>query len=318
MKKLYFIFLISVILIFYTKEINSFPIKPIKVIVGYEAGSSTDIAARVIFPILERDLGQPIIIINKPGAASSIAMREVYKEKPDGYTWGVSCSVSVFKLLGLMPLDHNDFSILAIPSLGVAAVAVPAKSPFKSIKELVEYAKENPGKLRCSTTSKGAVHWMQAKNFEQAAGVKFNIIPNPGGASFIATQVGGGHVDLGVASMAALRAQRDAGNLRFLAVMAETRVPGFEEIPTLKENGYNATYVSWQCYLAPKGLPSEIYERLKQAFYRTANSQEYRQWCLKNARIPTPEYIGEKAIKFLDEDREVQKPILEEIGAIKK
>jgi len=296
----------------------AFPEKPIKAIIGYEAGSSSDISARAIFQIMEKDMGQAVMVVNKPGAASSMAMREVFSSKPDGYTIGVTCSVNVFKLLGLMPADHHDFDLLAVPSVSVAAVAVPAKSPFKTVKELVEYAKAHPGELKCSTTSKRAIHWMQAKDFERAARIKFNVIANPGGASYVASQVGGGHADLGVAGITALKSQRDAGNLRFLAVMAEERVVNFDDIPTLKENGYHAAYVAWQAYVAPKGLPQEVHRVLTTAFAKAAASQEYKNWCLQRGRIPTPRYVGEEAVKFLDQDREVQKPILEEIGAIKK
>lgn len=299
-------------------ESSAYPDKPIKAIIGQEAGSATDLGARAIFQIMEKDLGQPFMVINKPGAGSALGMREVYDAKPDGYTIGASGTLNVLKLQGLLPANHNDFDIISIPSVSVSAVAVPQKSPFKTVKELVEYAKMNPEKLRLSSVSKGGVFHVQAKYFEHVAGVRFKIIANPGGAHFVATQVAGGHADLGVAGIVALKSQKAAGNLRFLGVMSGERVHGMEDIPTLKESGYNVVFLTFVVYAAPKGIPRDAAQKLTAAFAKAAATPEYKQWCIQQGRIPTPQYTGEVALKILDQDLEMQFPILEELGVIKK
>jgi len=296
----------------------AFPDKPIKAIIGQEAGSATDIAARAIFQIMEKDLGQPFMVINKPGAGSALGMREVFEAKPDGYTIGATGTLNTLKLQGLLRGDHHDFDVLAMPSGGVSAVAVPQKSPFNTVKELVEYAQKNPEKLRLSSVAKGGVFHAQAKYFERVVGVRFKIIANPGGASHIATQVSGGHADLGIAGTVALKSQKDAGNLRFLGVMSGERMPGMDEIPTLKESGYPVVFLTWVAYAAPKGIPREAYQKLTSAFSKAAATQEYKQWCIQQGRIPTPQHMGEAAVKLLDQDQEMQLPILEELGLIKK
>jgi len=293
----------------------AYPTKPIKAIIGYEAGSSTDIAGRTFLQMAEKELGQPVMIVNKPGAASSLALREVVGSKPDGYTIGLSCSVNVLKIQGLLPQTHRDFDAPAVPSLTWSVLAVPAKSPFKTTQELVEYAKANPGKLTMSTTTKGAVYWIQASYFERIAGVKLKLISNPGGASYVATQLGGGHTDVGIASYKALQSQIDAGNVRILGITTARRVEGFANLPTLKEQGYDMVLTSWAAYVAPKGLPAEISKKLLSAYVKVASSQAWKDWCATKGSIPTPEYVGEGAVKFLDQDAEMQRPILE---AIKK
>jgi len=299
-------------------ECYAFPTKPIKVIIGYEAGSATDLSARKFFEYLEKELGQPLIIINKPGAASSLAMRELLREKPDGYTWGVSCSINVFKILGLMPQDHHDFEVIGVPAITPSIIAASAKTPFKSVKELVDYAKANPGKVRMSTTSKGAVFWIHAKYFERVTGIKLNIIPNPGGASFVATQLGGGHADVGIASYKPLQSQIDAGNIRVLGVNALERLKPLSQVPTLKEQGFNIVLNGWSGYIAPKGLPRDVYSKIISAFKKVASSKDWIDYNDSMGSKASPEYLGEGGIKFLDEDAEIQRPVLEEIGAAKK
>ncbi len=288
----------------------AYPDKPVKVIIGYEPGSATDISARSFLPLVEKELGQPTLIINKPGAASALALREIYESRPDGYTLGISCSVNVLKIQGLLPYTHHDFDILTVPYLTWCVVGVPSKGPFKMAKELVDYAKANPEKLRMSTTAKGALYWIQVKYFEQVTGTKFKIITNPGGGSFIAIQIGGNHADVGLASYKVFESQINAGNVRVLGITTAKRVSGFPNLPTLREQGYDMVMDAWGCYVAPKGLPPEISKKLLSAFSSAAASKEWRNWCTSKATIAAPEYVGEEAVKFLDRDADKVRPIL--------
>jgi tripartite-type tricarboxylate transporter receptor subunit TctC len=319
MKRIFFIFILSVfcfgILI---RGVSAYPDKPIKLIIGYEAGSASDLIGRTFLQQLEKELGQPFMVVNKPGAASALALRELLDSKPDGYTLGMSCSVNVLKILGHLPNTHHDFDVIGIPLLTGSVLAVPTKSPFKSTKELVEYAKVNPSKLRMSTTTKGAVFWIHARYFERLTGAKFNVIVNPGGASFIATQLGGGHADVGFSAYTPLQGQIKAGNIRILGVTTEKRVPGFPEWPTLKEQGYDMVVMGWAAILAPKGLPADIYKKLLSAHAKVVGTKVWQDFCKATGSVAYPEYTGEGAIKFLDQDAEIQRPILEEIGAVKK
>ena len=297
----------------YFSEGYAFPTKSIKAIIGYEAGSSSDIAGRTFLQHVEKELGQTIMVINKPGAASALALRELLASKPDGYTLALSCSVNVLKIQGLLPQTHWDFDMLSVPSLTWSVLAVSAKTPFQTTKDLVDYARAHPGKLRMSTTTKGAVYWIQASYFERIAGAKFNLISNPGGASYIATQLGGGHADVGIASYKALQSQIEAGNVRILGITTAQQIEGFASLPTLKEQGYDIVLTSWVAHLAPKGLPTEVSRKLLSTYSKVASSREWKEWCAAKGSIPSPEYVGEAAGKFLDQDAEMQRPILESI-----
>jgi tripartite-type tricarboxylate transporter receptor subunit TctC len=296
----------------------AYPDKPIKLIIGYEAGSATDLIGRTFFKHMEKELGQPFLIINKPGAASALALRELLDAKADGYTLGMSCSINVLKTMGHLPQTHHDFDVIGIPLLTGSILAVPSKSPFQSVKELVDYAKSNPEKLRLSTTSKGAVFWIHARYFERLTGARFNLISNPGGASFIATQLGGNHADVGFAAYTPLQGQIKAGNIRMLGVTTEKRVAAFPDLPTLKEQGYDMVVSGWAAILAPKGLPSDINKKLLAVHAKIVGMKEWQDFCKATGSVGYPEYTGGGAIKFLDQDAEIQKPILEEIGAVKK
>lgn len=319
MKRMLLIFAISVFFFgILFGEVSAYPDKPIKVIICYEAGSATDLIGRTFFQNMEKELGQPFMIVNKPGAASALGLRELLEAKPDGYTLGMSCSVNVLKILGHLPYTHRDFDVIGIPLLTGSILAVPSKSPFQSTKALVEHAKANPGKVRMSTTSKGAVFWIHARYFERLTGAKFNMIINPGGASFIATQLGGGHADVGFAAYKPLQSQIEAGNIRILGVTTEKRVQGFPNWPTLKEQGYDMVVTGWAGIVAPKGLPSDVYRKLVSIHAKVAGSKGWQDYCTATGTMAYPEYAGEEAVKFLDQDAEIQRPILEEIGAVQK
>jgi len=289
----------------------AYPDKPIKVIIGYEAGSSSDTVARALYPLMEKEMGQTFMLLNKPGGASAIAMREVMDSRPDGYTLGMSFSIHILKIQGLMPFTHRDFSVLSVPAIAGSMLAVPAKSPFQSTKEIIDYAKANPSKLRMSTTQKGGVHWIQVAMFERATGTKYVAIVNPGGAGYVAIQLGGGHADVGFCSMSAIYSQYEGGNVRLLATSGPTRMKGFEKIQTLKEQGVDMISTSGVIILAPKNLPPEVLKRLTSAFAKVTASKEWADWCASRFNVPQPKLVGEEASKFLDQDAEMQRPILE-------
>jgi putative tricarboxylic transport membrane protein len=144
------------------------------------------------------------------------------------------------------------------------------------------------------------------------------VIANPGGGSYVAAQLGGGHADAGIASFNPLKSQLDAGNIRILGITTAKRVPGFEQWPTLKEQGIDMVLNAWAAHVAPKGLPPEVHKRLTEAHAKVAASREFGEICARTGSIPTPENVGQQAVKFLDDDAEMQRPILEELGVVKE
>jgi len=299
-----------------TKD-SKFPTKPITVVVGYEAGSSSDQMAREIFKNTEKLLGKPSIIINKPGASSAIMLGELRRARPDGYTIGYSSSVHVLKVQGLFEYDHKDFDTLGILSVSWSALCVPADSKFKKVEDLVAEAKAKPGQLKFSTTSRGAAQWIVAKCFERAIGAKFNVLENPGGAAMVATQLAGGHVDCGFAGYKAVQSQVDGGKVRVLAMTAGQRAQGYPNIPTLKERGVDLEMLTWSVFVAPKGLPRDVKDRLLKYLRDVGTTPEWAKWCASKGSIPTPDYLGDKCVEVMDKEAQLQAPVLLEIKGSK-
>ena len=295
---------------------DGYPRKPITFIIPNEAGSSMDSSGRPLAELMQKELGQPMLIVNKPGAAGTIALRDVHGAKPDGYTVGLAATAHYAKLVGLVPFDHNDLTVIGVPAGGVPGIMVPADRPWKSVKELIEHARSRPGELKVATTTRGGYWWLATKALEKAAGIKLNILSQPGGGAMVVTQVAGGHVDLGVAGLPESRSQIQAGTIRFLAMFGSRRVPGYEQIPALAEAGYRAEVLGVMALVAPKGLPKPVHEALARAFAVAAKGAAYEKSLAQMGAVRLG-LVGDEAVKFLDEQAGVMRPILSDAGLLK-
>jgi tripartite-type tricarboxylate transporter receptor subunit TctC len=236
-----------------------YPNKPINCIIPMEPGADGDINMRTIMKKASEILGQPIVIINKPGAGHTMGYREVHKAKPDGYTIGTCASTLIMaKMQGMYPYNHNDFSLIAFGyhALPIVLASTTSKNTFQTIDEVVAFAKANPNKVSMATTSVGGAYWIAAQMVEGALKVNFNLIPQEGSAGYVVTAVAGGHTDLGVTSFSAAKGQIEAGKIRFLAVAGPQRYPGtYNHVKTLRELGYDASLSSFASVLGPPKLP---------------------------------------------------------------
>ena len=275
-----------------------------------------DSSGRPLADLMQKELGQPMLIVNKPGAAGTIALRDVHGAKPDGYTVGLAATAHYAKLVGLVPFDHNDLTVIGVPAGGVPGIMVPADRPWKSVKELIEHARSRPGELKVATTTRGGYWWLATKALEKAAGIKLNILSQPGGGAMVVTQVAGGHVDLGVAGLPESRSQIQAGTIRFLAMFGSRRVPGYEQIPALAEAGYRAEVLGVMALVAPKGLPKPVHEALARAFAVAAKGAAYEKSLAQMGAVRLG-LVGAEAVKFLDEQAGVMRPILSDAGLLK-
>lgn len=299
---------------------REYPDKPIKFIVPLEAGSGGDLLTRPLVEGASKKLGQPIVVINKPGASGSIGMREVYEAKADGYTLGMTTSFVVTnKMQGLFPYNQKDFDFIGIFQTDPAVVVSTAKRPWKTLKEMVEYAKAHSGEVSAATSSKGAIWWLAAVVLGEATGAKLNILPQAGAGGFAIIQVSGGHADLAVLGLIEARSQIDAGNVRLLAIMGPSRAPGkYSNAPTMREEGYTGGEVSTvRSVFAPKGLPKPIFQKLVKAFGEVAQGEEYKNFLTEQNSMPLW-FSGEDAVKRYDEQGRIFRPILEMAGILKE
>jgi tripartite-type tricarboxylate transporter receptor subunit TctC len=297
----------------------NYPVKPITFIVPIEAGSDGDLLSRPLVEKAAAILGKPIIVENKPGAGNSIGCREIHNARPDGYTIGMTpITILTNKLQGLMPYDQRDFTFLGTFYRTYANLyaSTKTKQPFKTVQEVIAFAKAHPGDVALASAGVGSSLWIGAQAFISGTGVKLNVIPQAGAGGLSITQVAGGHADITVTHMAAAKAQMDAGNIKFLAVFGNERDPAFPDVPTMKDLGYDVFWDSSGYVIAPPKLPKDVVEILTKAFAAAASDPEYHKF-LKGRFADPFVNAPDKIVPALDEKQKLVRVIMEKSGILK-
>lgn len=300
---------------------DRYPVKPINFIVPLEAGSDGDILARPLCQKASAALGQPVMIVNKPGAGSTIGVREVHMSKPDGYTIGSApITLVTNKLQGILPYDHHDFTSFGTFYMFNHVIIASNKTahPFKTIQEVIAFAKKNPGEVKLATAGVGQSLWIAAQAFIDGTGISVNAIPQTGAGGSTILQAAGGHVDIAVVGIGAAKSQLDAGNVRLLAVIGTKRaLPPYDYAPTLKEVGYDINWETFGIVIGPPKMPKDVTDRLVKAFEGAATDPEYVKFL--NGINAYPFYLApDKINKFMDERQEVARKIMDRSGLLKK
>jgi tripartite-type tricarboxylate transporter receptor subunit TctC len=278
---------------------QSYPSRPIKLIVPYAAGGTSDILARQIGPKLTEALGQPVIVENRTGANGNVGADFVAKSAPDGYTLlitdlgGLVISASVYKLA----FDPSkDFSPVVMVSYSPHVLAVHPSVPVRSVKELVEHAKRNPGKLNFAVSGLGGAPHLAGIEFAQRTGVQWTYIPYKGGSDAVSA-VAGGQADVLFNGMLATWPSVQGGRLRPLAISAKERVPSAADTPTVAEQGLPGFETgSFQGVVGPSGMPRAAVAALNGALIKILNSDDMKQRFAKlgtEVRTDTPESLGQ-------------------------
>jgi len=300
---------------------DKYPVKPIMCIVGVEAGADGDVLVRPIMQSVSKMLGQPIVIVNKPGGGGSIAYREIHAARPDGYTigWG-SATIITNKLQGVSPLDYHDFTHLGAYATFFPIVIASAKTNvrFNTIQDAISYAKANPGKVNMSTAGVGQSWWVAAMWFIGGTGIKVNTIPQPGAGAMTVAQVAGGHAELGVAALGSAKSMVDSGQVKFLATLGEGRAPApYDKIPTVKELGYDVSWESTNFVMGPPKMPKEVVKVLVAAIEKAAKDPEYVKFAQeRNTRW---EYIPpHEIVPAFDKRRVAVREIMARAGILKE
>jgi tripartite-type tricarboxylate transporter receptor subunit TctC len=257
-----------------------YPTQPIKILVPYAAGGVADITARILGQKLSQQLGQQVIIDNRPSAGQIVASEAVMKAEPDGYTllWlnsGHAVSVSLFKSLPYDPV--KDFApISTIGAFGMV-LAVDPSSPYRTLKEFIAAAKASPGKLNLGTTSIGGTQFIAADLFRSMAGLDFQIVPYKATPAIISS-VKGKDLQAMVEILAPMLPQIRSGNLRALAVTFDHRFPGLPDVPTIAEQGVTGYEASaWNALAAPARTPKAIIDRLNREIRTAVAAPDLRQ-----------------------------------------
>ncbi len=300
---------------------EKYPVKPITAIVAVEAGADGDVLVRPIFTRMSKMLGQPILVVNKPGGGSSIGYRELHAAKPDGYTigWG-SATIITNKIQGVSPFDHHDFTQLGAYATYFPIVVGSTKSKvqFNTIQEAIAYAKANPGKINMSTAGVGQSWWIAAMSLIGGTGISVNAIPQPGAGAMTVAQVAGGHAELGVAALGSAKSMIDAGQVKFLATLGDARAPApYDKIPTAKELGYNVSWESTNFLMAPPKMSKDIVSTLADAVEKAVKDPEFIKFA--NERNTRWEYIApDKVVGVFDKRSATVREIMSKAGIVKE
>ena len=278
---------------------QTFPTKPVRIVVPFGAGGVADLTARTVAQKLGETLGQPVIIENKPGAGGVVAGDAVAKAEPDGHTLllmsnGTAVSAGLFKSL---PFDTlRDFAPVSTLGFFDIAIITPQDSKFKTLGELLAFAKANPGKLNVGSINIGSTQNLAAELFKTSAGVDVQIVPFNGTPAVI-TALRGGQIDAAVEILGPILPQIKAKALRALVVTGDKRAAVLPEVPTAKESGL-PTFVasSWNALAAPAKTPKSVIARLNKDIAAAVNSPDVKAK-LENlnveARSSTPEQTAD-------------------------
>jgi tripartite-type tricarboxylate transporter receptor subunit TctC len=279
---------------------QAFPSKPIKIVIPFVAGGSSDIVGRAIGSKFQEFLGQPAVVENKPGANGSIAAEFVAKSDPDGYTVLVgsigvfSINAALFKDLRYSPV--RDFAPITLAVTTPNVLIGRPDLPAGTMKELVEFAKKNPGKLSYCSSGTGSSDHLTGEVFKQGAGVSAVHVPYKGGAA-CQTDIMGKQIDISFQNLGAVTNYIKAGKMKALAVTASARNPQIPNVPTAGEAGFpDLVVTSWQAAAAPAKTPREVVARLNDAMVRTLRAPEVRERMTQigfDVVAGTPEEFGQ-------------------------
>jgi tripartite-type tricarboxylate transporter receptor subunit TctC len=274
---------------------QTYPARPVRLVVGFTPGGGVDINARLLAPKLGEYLGQQVIVENKPGAGTNIANEFVARSAPDGYTLLINTAALAINmsLYRDLPFDAlRDFAPVSVFSESPNVLVVNAKLPAQNLKELLAMARSAPGKLNYSSAGVGTTQHLAAELLKLRTGTAITHIPYKGTAPSL-TGLIAGEVDLSFANIPAIQAHLKTGRLRALATTARQRDPQLPEVPTMSEAGVEGVdVVVWYGVLAPAGTQSEIVGTLARAIARAARDSEVRRRMLEQGAAPvgnTPE-----------------------------
>jgi len=260
-----------------TVAAESWPSRPIKLVVPFSAAGTADLLARLVADRLGPVLGQPVVVEHRPGAGGIVGQEQVARASPDGYTLVVSSlgSFIISPVFTPVPFDpFRDFTHIAY--LGGQPVALFGNKdlPFRTLSDLVTYAKARPGALTYATISIGSQTQLLNEQFQAQAGIKMAHVPYRG-AGQIVTDVLGGHIATGITALAAVGGQVSSGAVRGFAIASEKRLPAYPDLPTYVEQGYAGLVGStWFALSGPANMPREIVDRLNAEVVRILHASD--------------------------------------------
>ncbi|MFO1324861.1 MAG: tripartite tricarboxylate transporter substrate binding protein [Burkholderiales bacterium] len=260
----------------------AYPDRPITLIVPWAAGGGTDATARIIGTLLEKELGQPVNVVNRTGGSGVVGHSAVAQAAPDGYTIGlITVEIGMMHWQGLTDLTGASYTPIGLVNADPAGVQVAADAPYKNVGDLLAAIKANPGKLKASGTGQGGIWHLAIAGMLQDLKIdpaSVPWVPSNGAAPGLQDMVAGG-VQIAPVSLPEARSLIDAGKVKSLAVMADKPAGLYPNVPTLKAaTGSSWTMAAWRGIAAPKGIPPEARDKLVAAIQKIVASKDYNDF----------------------------------------
>lgn len=298
---------------------GSYPNQAIRFVVPFAPGGTTDFLARVVQPKLQEQLGQPVVVENRPGAAGNVAMEIVAKTTPDGYTimlgdvGTITINAALYADLKVKPTV--DFMPISVISHTPSLLVVGPTFPPKTIRELVEYVKARPGRVSFASQGAGSQNRLAMEVFAEMAGLKMVHVPYKGGSGPAATDIMGGHIPMMFAGLPPVVNHVRAGRLRVIGMATKERHPTLPDVPTFVEAGYPEMVMSsWQGIFVPAATPRPIVDRLHAALVKVMSDPAVKTRLLEgglSSESPTPE----ESIKFIAAEEKRWTSVVRAVGA---
>ena len=303
--------------VFAVPAMAAYPDKPVTVICPWTAGGGTDVLLRALSKSAEKYLGQTITVVNQTGGAGAIGHNAIRTARPDGYTIGmITFELNSLPPQGLVPFTWKDFDPLMRINSDPAALTVKADAPYSTVRGFMDYAKSHPGEITIGNSAPGSVWHIAAGLAAEKTGVQVKHVPFDGAQPAVTALVGG-HIKAVAVSVAEVRGQVQAGNLKILGVMSADRDKIFPDVPTFKEQGVDVQFYTWRGLGLPKGVPPAIKAKIADAYKKAFDSQEFKDFAAK-ASLNLAYQDSAEFAKFLDQNYKDVSAVMKNLGLSKK
>ena len=254
-----------------------FPKKQVQIVVPYAPGGASDTVARIYGKELEKELGKPVVVVNRTGASGAVGLESVKNSKPDGYTMSyMPVESTMISALGLSDISSDDFTFVCRVMTIPAAITVSKDAPGNTLDDFLKYAKENPGKITVGNSGPGSIWNVAAASLEKAAGVQFTHVPFDGAAPAVAALLGK-NISAVAVSPSEVKTNVDAGQFKVLAVIGDQHSSVVPDVKTTKELGYDVSAMGWGGFAVPKGTPEDVVKILNDASAKVAQSEALKK-----------------------------------------
>jgi tripartite-type tricarboxylate transporter receptor subunit TctC len=295
---------------------QAYPTRPVEFIIPFAPGGPTDTAIRLIQPALSANLGVPVVLVNKAGGGGAIGMDAVAKAKPDGYT----LAATVRSTLTILPASQpdvpykiSDFAPIGAYAVDSQIVVVKSGAPWKTLEELVDHAKKNPGKLTYGSAGQGTNSFFTMELLKLAYGLDIGHVPF-GGSGPVKNAILGGHVQVGAAALSPMLSVIRSGDVAALVTSATRRIPAVANVPTMTEKGQpDASLSTWAELWAPAKTPKPVVDRLAQALEKTMKDPAVGA-AIEKAGLQVEHHDPVETLKLVERENEVVRAVARKLG----